>query len=416
MIFILIVGGIFMRNQLNIKKLIIPITLLLLIGTGYMGYSSFYSKYQRVAYIIVEPQDFISTITATGRVSSGTIVQVRAEITGVIEKIDIDAGDNFKKGETLLDIETTELDQNVEQAKVKLKTATNKRILIADKERVEAQEMLHQAELLLQQKKNTYQKKEQLFRQGAIAENEWELAKYDLELSTSKLRQAEIQLAALSPEGSVYIDAINGQEEAIIALDKARLQRDKAKIFALFDGTVLKKHVEAGEFVSQGKELLTIARNEKLHAVVSVDESFIPKLYIGQRVMVKPEAFQEAIIEGQIEKIAPSINPEAGTIDVEITLVNPPDYLKRELTVLVEIVSNTFKNTILMDKSYLVEDEISKVWLWKNGVIQLQEIVKGEDLGNRFIVAKGLEEGDILLAPGRYKEGMQLKIPEVGEQ
>lgn len=397
------------------KKLWIPVVLLILIGAGYIRFSDYFTQDDKIEYMVIKTQDYLSTITATGKITSGTVVSIKSEISGTVERIDLDIGDYFSHGEILAFIKNVDLNQNVQQAQIKLKTAENRKRAIEEKERIEAQELLYQAEITLQQQKNTYERIKELYEQGAVSRSEWEQAQYNYELAISKARQAALQAGALESTGSIYKDAVIGEQEARIALEKVSLEQDKARITAPFNGIVLNKSVDVGEFIIQGQELMKIAKDEKLKVIVSVDESYIPKLYIGQSVWIKPEAFQGTLIKGAIDKIAPAVNPEAGTIDVQIQLLDHPEYLKRELTVLVEIVSATYQDAIIIKKSYLSKDENNKVWVLKDGVVGKKEIRILENLGDQVIVGSGLKDGEIVLAPGEYKEGMRLILPEVGE-
>lgn len=397
------------------KKLWIPVVLLVLVGGGYTGFSKTFTHDDKIQYLVIKPQDYISTITASGKITSDKVISIRTEIAGIVEAIDLDRGAPFVRGETLATIRNKELDQKVQEAQIKLKIAENKIQIIEDKEGVEAEELLYQAEITLQQQKLIHERIKELYEQGAVSASEWEQAQYNYALSISKHRQAAFKAEAYKPTGSIYKEAVNGLEEARIALEKAKIEQGKARITAPFNGLVLDKAVEIGEFVSPGNELMKIVKDEPLKVKVSVDESFIPKLYGGQLVMIKPEAFQGEVIKGQIEKIAPAVKPDTGTIDVEIQLENPPNYLKRELTVLVEIISGSYTDAIIIEKSYLTGDQNNMVWVLKDGVAVQKEIRIGENLGDRVWVAEGLVEGEIVLFPGKFKEGASLKLPEVEE-
>lgn len=214
--------------------------------------------------------------------------------------------------------------QEIAQAEANLNAAK------ADLSRVDADLRLKQLEVERQQK---------LYEQGAISKQVLDNVTTALEVSQStreaanqKVQSAE-QMLALVQEGprseiidqaqsslnfasAAYREAINGPrpqtiEQALARLDLskqalalAQTQLDRAQIIAPFDGMVLNKSAEVGEFVRAGAPVLSIGNLENVYMRAYINEPDLGKVRLGQSVVITNDSFKEKKYNGSISFIS----------------------------------------------------------------------------------------------------------------
>lgn len=350
--------------------------------------------------ITVAKSNFASTIMTTGKVTSENVISVKSEITATVISCNYNVGDSFLKDDILVKYEDSDLERLLQQTQLGLDTASNNLKTITDKELLDAEETVKQAKLEYEKTEEAFQENKILFEAGAISENEVDSAKYAVDISLSKLSTAENTRNALLPQGVKYNNALLNVKEAEIKLKDARASYEKTIINAPFEGVILKKYFEVGEIVEAGKEIFVIADNkDELYIKASIDEKYVSSLKTGQKVYIRTEAFEDIVIDGYISKIAPSVDSQKGTIDIEVKMDRIPEFLKRELSVNLEIVTQEFENVFVLDKKYVDFSSGTKVWVKGKNAIDVRDIEIIHDQGSRVIISDGIQEGEIITIP-----------------
>nr|WP_136250765.1 efflux RND transporter periplasmic adaptor subunit [Ningiella ruwaisensis] len=162
------------------------------------------------------------------------------EIPGVIEKVNVNLGDNFKKGDVLATIEDKVFQLAVRQREGQLS---------------EAQARLTEAELDLR-------RKTQLVASGAVSQAEVDVAQARFKSLSDQVEIAKAQLAM------AYEDLAD------------------TKLVAPYDGTVAQRHIEPSQQVSPSNAIFTIQGSNALEVSVLVPESMINQIKVGDTANV----------------------------------------------------------------------------------------------------------------------------------
>lgn len=108
----------------------------------------------------------------------------------------------------------------------------------------------------------------------------------------------------------------------------AQAQRlDYFKLLAPMDGTVLKEDGEVGDVVEPGTILYRIGLERPLWVVAEVNEEDIPRVQVGQKALLRTDAFVDRVFSGTVKQITPAGDPVAKTFRVRISI--PDDTLLR---------------------------------------------------------------------------------------
>ena len=81
------------------------------------------------------------------------------------------------------------------------------------------------------------------------------------------------------------------------------------KLVAPMDGTVLKEDGEVGDMVDPGTILYRIGLEKPLWVVAEVNEEDIPRVQVGQKALLRTDAFANQVLPGFVKQITPAGDP-----------------------------------------------------------------------------------------------------------
>jgi HlyD family secretion protein len=278
----------------------------------------------------VAKRDLVAAVTASGKIEADKQVDVTADITGRIQRIAVKEGDVVKKGQFLIQIDPVQFEGAVARGEAVL--AANQAALV-------------------QARTNRDQAKRALDRALEIKRTAPEL------IAPEAVEQAQ---QAYDVAVSVYESNAAQVEQAKASLKEARDNLTRTRLFAPISGRVVRLPVEEGEvavpqtFSKETALLMTIADLSTILAKVKVDETDVVRLQLGDSVDVKIDAYPDTTFVGHVTKISHSAtltqttagaqtgtNDRAVDFDVEITLANPPQDIRPDLSCTARIVTDT---------------------------------------------------------------------------
>ena len=302
------------------------IAVLVLGGTG-LAIASNGDKGAEVRTEVVARRDLVSVVTASGYVQPKRQVEISADISGRVIELAVEEGDWVEAGDLLLRIDPTSYQAAVRRAEAAVAQA-------------QAQAAQARADLL--------QARSQATRAEQLAASDGLISGADLEQAQTRAEVADAQQEA----------AQFGVAQAQAALSEAREALRKTTILAPMTGRVVRLNIEEGETAivgtmnNPGSLLLTVADLSEMEARVQVDETDVPHITIGDSAAVRIDAFPEQLFAGRVTRIANSAMQAGGTaaavggaqpqtvdFEVVITLDQPPEQLRPDLSATADIVT-----------------------------------------------------------------------------
>ena len=140
------------------------------------------------------------------------------------------------------------------------------------------------------------------------------------------------QLAArqFGPQATVdSAQAAYDQANAGIAKTEAIISQKLVR--APFDGELGVRHVEVGQYLTAGTQIVSLTDLSQLYANFTVTEKDSAALKVGQTVRIAVDAYPGRTFEGKINAIEPQIATDTRNIRVQATLDNPEHILKLSL-------------------------------------------------------------------------------------
>ncbi len=204
-----------------------------------------------------------------------------------------------------------------------------------------------------------------------------------------------------------YERAVSDHEQALESLNAARQVLADLTLTAPLDGRVLRQDGQAGEVVTNTSVLYWVGEPDKLWVTADVDEEDIPRIKVGQRALIKADAFPDQALRGDVVEITPKGDPVQKTYRVRIGL--PADTpLKIGMTTEVNIVVREEPNALLIPATALVDGH---VWAVRGGRARKVKVRTGVIGSQTAQVVSGVNEDDevIVYPPATLKEGKSVR-------
>ncbi|NBS18643.1 MAG: efflux RND transporter periplasmic adaptor subunit [Flavobacteriia bacterium] len=220
----------------------------------------------------------------TGKVIPEDEVEIKPQISGIIEQLFVEEGDLVTNGDLL----------------AKVKVVPNEQALNT------AQGRLSNTLILLKNAEIEFQRNQSLFQKEIISKQEFDNAKLNFDQAQQNVKNARSDLQIIE-QGSAGGSSIAN-----------------TNIRATVPGTVLEIPVKEGDQVIEsntfnaGTTIATIADLNKMIFEGKVDEAEVSKLVIGMPLKVTLGAIQEQEFDAQLKFIAPKGNEEQGTVQFKI--------------------------------------------------------------------------------------------------
>jgi HlyD family secretion protein len=307
--------------------------LVLLLGLG--AYGGVRARGPAVTAVSVVRRDLEQHIVASGRVMPPARSNVASQLTGLVVTVGAVEGQHVKKGDLLIQLDDAEARAQVAQAKANAAQANAKVDQLKRVGAIVASEGLRETESRLASARTDLARDTKLAEQGAIPRAELEQSQRAVEIAIAQQRAASAQqVGTLGADSRV---AMSAYLAAQAQLTSAELRLAQTRVLASHDGVVLSRAVEIGEVAQPARTLLVVASDGDVELVFQADERNLPSLRLGQQARASADAFPQDVFPAEVDYLAPSIDPQRGTVEVHLRVPRPPSFLRPDMTVSVDL-------------------------------------------------------------------------------
>lgn len=235
-------------------------------------------------------------LNASGYITARRKATVSAEITGRIVEIFIEEGTVVEKGQIVAQLDDTLAKVDLDLTKARVRSA-EARISEIEVDLAEAKRVLARTEELI---------KTQIASQAALTKAQ---ARVDTLMSSYERAAVDIEIAKLE---------VTRQRETV----------EKYVIRAPFDGVVVGKNAQPGEMISPVSAgggftrtgICTIVDMDSLEIEVDVNESYIGRVFAGQKVLATLDSYPDWDIPAAVIAVVPTANRDKATVKVRISI------------------------------------------------------------------------------------------------
>jgi len=273
--------------------------------------------------------------------------------------------------------------------------------------RPQAQAALREAEARLVQASREAARRRDLFQRQLIAREAMEQAVQAETIARTGAEQARLAASSLA-------DGQPNEAAAQARVATAQAQLAKTTIRAEVAGTVLTRDAEPGDLVQPGRVLFEIARSGATEVLVPLDEKNLEVLALGQPAMCIADAYPSRPFPAKLTFIAPSVDPQRGSVDIRLTVAPVPDFLRQDMTVSVNVETGRRDSALVVPNDALgnVDGDRAQLWLVADGRATRRQVVLGLRGLALTEVTRGLEAGDWILsdADAAVEEGQRARV------
>jgi membrane fusion protein, multidrug efflux system len=350
-----------------IKRMVIMLVAVAIVFGGIFGFQVFKGMMirkfitaagnppQTISVAKASYSEWQAKVDAIGSLRAVKGSDLSLEVSGVVESISFNSGDDVEEGALLL----------------KLRTADD----VA---------RLHSLQAMADLSDINYERDQKQFKMQAVSQA-------TLDTDAANLKNAQAQVA---------------QQQAII---------DKKFLRAPFAGHLGIRAVDLGQYLGPGTVIVTLQALDPIYVDFFVPQQSVDQVRLDQTVSVKVDAFKDQIFNGQVSAINPKVETGSRNVQVRATLKNPDHKLLPGMYATIEIATGSPHNYITLpqtaitynpygDTVYVVVDGKGSDVDGKPQLIARQTFVTvGPTRGDQVAVLKGVEEGDTVVTAGQIK-------------
>ncbi len=355
--------------------------------------------------------EMVQSVVTTGRVRP-LRVRLAPLATGMVREILVHEGARVVAGQLLLQLDDEEAKAALSNAEALLAQAQQGQRKLKTVTRAEAEETLTQAQARVADASLDLKRVQLLFDADAVTQSKLQDAQTTEALAQSALRSAMAQKQDVQQGGPTVrnSEAAIEQARANVALAQARL--NYMRLVAPSDGIVIARNAEVGDSISANTIVLELAATSRTELVVEPDERNLSLLQVGQHALASSEAFPEQRFEAELHFIAPVIDSRRGTVEVRLLVADPPDYLRPDMTVSVDIEVDRKPAAMVVPIASVVGLSSSSphLFLVEGGKVQRRDVTIGiRDLMHVEVVSGLSANEQLILNPVSVSEGDRVR-------
>jgi RND family efflux transporter MFP subunit len=311
---------------------------------------------------VIYPQPGAPTqeIVLPGSTQAFIDTPIYARTNGYLKRWYFDIGARVKQGQLLAEIETPEIDQQLEQARSDFETA----------------------EANLQLAKTTADRWQFLVKSGSVSKQETD--------------QAVSNLAGMKAAADASAANVRRLEQL----------QSFERIYAPFDGVVTQRNTDVGDLIDAGasaqpQQLFHMAAIHDLRVYVPVPEVYAPAARVGASADLTLDEYPGETFRGKLVRTSNSIDASSRTLLVEVDVENPAGKLLPGAYVFVHLkVPIEARSVTIPSSALLFRREGLQVGLVRNGQADLVPVKIGRDYGSTVEIVSGLQASDqVILDP-----------------
>lgn len=329
----------------------------------------------------VKRGDIALPILATGTLFPAHESKIGPKISGTVEVVYVDEGDQVRKGQILARLDQSNLLIAVRQGKATVRVA-------------EAQ--LKETELKELNLRKEKERLENLFKKHAISRQRYD----DIDTAHSM---------ALARMELINAQITSARENLAMAEQKL----EDTMIISPFSGLIVKRFINRGEYVTtMPPTLLFLIMNiDKVKMEVGLPEVHLANVTIGNPVEIVTDTYPGVTFKGKISTINPMVDPGSRAFKAKVEIPNKDHRLKPGMFARVKIYPKIYKDVLIVPfKSVVTRGGRTVAFVAEGDRVSLRAVTVGVTNEREAEIIDGLQEGEEVAVEGHYGMADQTKV------
>ncbi|MFZ1803250.1 MAG: efflux RND transporter periplasmic adaptor subunit [Nitrospira sp.] len=329
---------------------------------------------------IVSPlrQDLDIRLAYTADISPNQVVNIFSRVDGYITKLHVDKGDYVRASQLLVEIDHTDYQHAVNQAKANLSAAKAK---------------VSQQDAVVRNAKLTLDRVQTLIKDQFVSQQDLDTALVNFDAASAAEESLQAQVTQME-----------------VALAQAETRLTYSYIRAPFSGYIAERNLDTGAYVSSAtaststmsRGIMSLHDINTVRVLIEVVERDIPLVKVGQKAELRAEAYPEYVFEGTVTRVVQALNRATRTMTVEIDLSNKDRRLKGGMFARVEVMVGTHHQALQIPIDAVSRlENIQYIYIVQEGKAQRVDIEIGARNGNYVEITKGLTGHEQIIVAGK---------------
>lgn len=293
-----------------------------------------------VSAFVVTPQEFSNTISLSGSIEANEQIEIRSEVSGIVENISFTEGSNVSKGQVLFKVNDIELRAQLAQAKTR-------ESLASENER--------RAKLLLQKE--------------AISQEEYDIASADYRTAKAQTQLIQAQIG-------------------------------KTTVRAPFSGKIGLRSISPGTYVTPSTLIAKLVSTNPLKITFSIPEKYATEISKNNTISFTVPNIAETFT-AKIYALEPAIEATTRTLQIRALTDNSNGKLLPGTFANIELPLKNIKDAIIIPTEAIVPiQDGKKVFIANNGKAKEVKVETLTRTDKDVVITSGLKIGDTVLTSG----------------
>ncbi len=293
----------------------------------------------------IQTSTLINELNAVGTLEASEQVVIRPEQSGLVTQILFTEGQKVEKGATLFELNADSYKAEVAQAQARVRLSQNE-----------------------------YQRADQLLKKRVGSAN-------DRDNALAQLRVDEAQL------------------------EVAKVLLNKMTIKAPFSGVLGLRNVSAGDYVTSGEALVSLADIDEMKVEFNLPETFLSQISNGQQVQLSVAAYPDTNFTGEVFAISPLVDPRSHSVRVKARVQNPDGLLRPGLFANIRVQVGKNDQALLIPEEAIIPNNntflVMKVD--ENNTVGMVPVTLGDRKNSQVQILSGLSADDVIVTAGHIK-------------
>ncbi|MBH0201810.1 MAG: efflux RND transporter periplasmic adaptor subunit [Nitrospira sp.] len=329
---------------------------------------------------IVSPikQDLDIRLAYTADISPNQVVNIFSRVDGYIAKLQVDKGDYVRASQLLVEIDHTDYQHGVNQAKANLSAAKAK---------------VSQQNAVVRNAKLTFDRMQALIKDQFVSQQDLDTAQVNFDAASAAQESLQAQVKQME-----------------VALAQAETNLAYSYIRAPFSGYIAERNLDTGAYVSSAtaststmsRGIMSLHDINTVRVLIEVVERDIPLVKVGQKADLRAEAYPDHVFEGTVTRVVQALNRATRTMTVEIDLLNKDRRLKGGMFARVEVMVGTHQQALQIPIDAVSRlENMQYIYIVQEGKARRVDIEIGARNGNHVEITKGLTGGEQIIVAGK---------------
>jgi RND family efflux transporter MFP subunit len=307
------------------------------------------------------------TTYVTGSLLADESMTVTAEVAGRVARVYADFGQNVRKGQLLIELDTRELELRLERTRGALAQALARLGLPADARTitVKSTPALDQARAQLAEAKFKYENGRRLVESGDISKERFQELERAFKQQEAAVEAAEFDLRTQIANVQALMAEVKLSEKNLA----------DAKQYAPFDGSITERMVSPGQFVKENTPMMTLVKSWPLRLRMEVPETTSAAVKEGRAVKFRTDALPGEVFEATVRELNAQLDPRSRTLTAEARVSKADSRLRPGMFVSVELVTDPAADIVVVPAgSIYTIAGLTKVFVVEGGKVAERKV------------------------------------------